>query len=251
MLVPLDVERARRLLTEFRTEAEDAVNIQRRIGRRDNWWTEVEWVKQNDEVERLLIPARRVVEAIDPALCEVMRPDRSQFSVVWDDVLTAVSRAIGALEMQATVDSILQPTGAKIGADALHPWVRDASAGPWDAGHRRAAIQSAAMRVDSETQGKLERFDLSGVDLANQAWSNEPPQVGRPRLRPTGRDPDSESFQSALNGARNLHLAAMGGIRNIAAHDLAEPEQQLALEQLAALSLLARWIEAAEVIRAE
>ncbi len=39
----------------------------------------------------------------------------------------------------------------------------------------------------------------------------------------------------------------MQGIRNIATHNLKEPDEQEALELLAALSVLARWIERAEV----
>jgi hypothetical protein len=39
----------------------------------------------------------------------------------------------------------------------------------------------------------------------------------------------------------------MLAIRNPATHDLAQPDGQVALEYLAALSILARWIDEAEV----
>lgn len=39
----------------------------------------------------------------------------------------------------------------------------------------------------------------------------------------------------------------MMAIRNLATHDLNEPDEQVALEQLAALSVLARWIDDAKV----
>jgi len=39
----------------------------------------------------------------------------------------------------------------------------------------------------------------------------------------------------------------MEGIRNISTHVTNEPDEQAALEQLAALSVLARWIDEAEI----
>jgi hypothetical protein len=42
----------------------------------------------------------------------------------------------------------------------------------------------------------------------------------------------------------------MQRIRNLAAHVLGQPDEQGALEELAALSTLARWIDAATVVGA-
>src|SRR3982751_4484410 len=45
------------------------------------------------------------------------------------------------------------------------------------------------------------------------------------------------------------HVGCFKTIRNIVTHSTIQPEEQLALEQLAALSVLARWIEEAMVVR--
>jgi hypothetical protein len=139
--------------------------------------------------------------------------------------------------------------GPTIAAAGLHPWVWEAASRPWADGHRRSAIQAAGARIDLETQAKLQRWDVSGTELGRQAWSADPPEPGRPRLRPTGR-PDSEAYKSKLGGARALHQGVMLGIRNWATHDLDEPEEQVALEYLAALGVLARWIDDAELVEA-
>lgn len=51
-------------------------------------------------------------------------------------------------------------------------------------------------------------------------------------------------------GLRQLAPGIQMTIRNSAAHGLGELDEQLALERLATLSLLARWVEDCEVVRA-
>ena len=84
----------------------------------------------------------------------------------------------------------------------------------------------------------------------SQVWSDEPPKADRPRLRFPG-DRNAKTWQSRQRGARSLAQGCYGGIRNVVAHEHAPDwPPQLALEYLACLSVLARWINEAEVERA-
>lgn len=58
------------------------------------------------------------------------------------------------------------------------------------------------------------------------------------------RNDGSDTFRSVQRGARNLAEGVFTGIRNPLAHEaeVDMPEQQ-ALEYLAALSVLARWVD--------
>jgi hypothetical protein len=49
----------------------------------------------------------------------------------------------------------------------------------------------------------------------------------------------------------NFGKGCMMGIRNVVSHDTSEPQPEIALEQLAALSILARWIDAASLQTAQ
>jgi hypothetical protein len=72
---------------------------------------------------------------------------------------------------------------------------------------------------------------------------SRPPAPRQPRLRFPG-DRSSDTWRRRQNGGKQFGAGCAEGIRNPAAHDpdLILPEQ-IALEQLAALSALARWID--------
>lgn len=116
----------------------------------------------------------------------------------------------------------------------------------WDADARAVAVAQAAKSITTRTQQKT-GCQLADDDLMSQVWSDEPPKADRPRLRfPSDRN--TKTWQSRQRGARSLAQGCYGGIRNIVAHEHAPDwPQQLALEYLACLSVLARWIDEAEV----
>ncbi|MEY2447044.1 MAG: hypothetical protein QOH79_520 [Acidimicrobiaceae bacterium] len=142
------------------------------------------------------------------------------------------------------------PAGPRIQADQLHPTVWEAAKLLWSGGHRRAAIQAAGTAVDTQLQAKLNRYDKSGTDLVTLAFKLDPAKPGESRLRLPGYPTGSEAYKSAHQGAMNFGQGCMLAIRNIATHDLDEPSEQVALERLAALSVLARFIAEAEVEQA-
>ena len=107
----------------------------------------------------------------------------------------------------------------------------------------------AAIRINAETQAKLGRMDVSETALFNEAFSLDEPKEGAPRLR-LAEDDGGKTYQNLHRGARAFADGLYTAIRNPGMHKPQESEggeEQLALEQLAAFSLLARWVEQADV----
>ncbi|MFF9817153.1 TIGR02391 family protein [Streptomyces sp. NPDC014006] len=89
---------------------------------------------------------------------------------------------------------------------------------------------------------------MSETKLFQSAASLNPPKGDEPRLRLMDAD-SSETFRSVHGGAMTFAEGCYAGIRNPNSHEDGLPElpEHEALEQLAAFSLLARWVEAATV----
>ncbi len=77
-------------------------------------------------------------------------------------------------------------------------------------------------------------------------FSKDAPKPGQPRLR-LMVDDGSDTFRSLQRGAAAFTEGCYAGIRNPNSHEDGLPElpQHEALEQLAALSVLARWVDTA------
>ncbi|TCM42764.1 uncharacterized protein Ymh [Kribbella sp. VKM Ac-2568] len=107
----------------------------------------------------------------------------------------------------------------------------------------------AAIRVNAETQAKLGRMDVSETELFNQAFTLDSPKRGAARLR-LADDDGNKTYQNLRRGALAFAEGLYTAIRNPGMHT-PQPsgggEEQLALEQLAAFSLLARWVDQAIV----
>ncbi len=173
-----------------------------------------------------------------------------------DSALDEAERLLGTLQRLEERKAILGPRGPALAADGLHKWVWKAAVNLWDDGHYREAVQSAAAAVEEQTQLKMERTDLSGADLFTQAFSTEPSETGKPRLRfpyikeEAKNGMKAREWTSAHEGAMFFGRGSFLGIRNLQAHGTSKLSEQEALEFLAALSVLARWVDKAEVVEA-
>lgn len=161
------------------------------------------------------------------------------------------SRAKVALEREEELAQNLGDNSPEMDTSNLHPWVWGSIQSLWGGGHYHQAVRDAAIQVNAEAQKKLGRRDVSETDLFNQAFSLEDPKEGKPRLRLMDDD-GSPTYQSIHRGARALAEGLYSGIRNPAmhtSHENTDDEEQIALEQLAAFSLLARWVDQATIVR--
>lgn len=169
----------------------------------------------------------------------------------WTQHKEACQRAYTELTREAEIRERLGDDAPTVDADRLHPWAWQGARSMWQSRHYGQGVVDAVKRVNAEAQNKTGRHDLSETDLFNQAFSANAPKPGEARLRL--RDDDgSDTYKNAHRGARSLAEGLFAGIRNVISHTLQETEadEQRALEQLAAVSVLARWVDDARVATA-
>lgn len=198
-----------------------------------------------EQLRRLLFVTRAIAQ-------ELGEPYIRQRLYTGDDELTiALVDLQGVVEAETTLAAILGPSGPRLSATSLHERVWTAAAPLWADGHHHQAVQFASQAVEAHLQSALNRFDVSGKDLAN-AFSTKPPTEDWPRLRIPGIEPTSSTWTSAHEGAGHLIRAAFQYVRNLASHlGAPTPSDAECLEQLAILSTLARLVDSCEVLPAE
>lgn len=198
---------------------------------------DVEVTKQAQVVEKILdrvIPQWRT---------EV--PERK--SNRWNRHREAAIRAREELVREQEVKENLGENAPELSAAELHDWVWSGAKSLWQSGHYREAVEGAIKKLNAEVQNKVGRRDVSETDLFKQAFSLDAPTAGKPRLRRMPND-GSKTYESVQRGAMNLAEGVFAGIRNPLSHEAGqELSEQEALEYLAALSVLARWVDASEV----
>lgn len=154
--------------------------------------------------------------------------------------VAVVEGAIHELELGAPIEPQFSPT-------TLHPWIAGATAGLWDSGHHRQAVDEATRAIEVRLKA-LVGGHQTGTPLVTDAFSPAPPRQGEKRLRFPGFEEGTPAWTNAHEGAMAFGRGCMMRIRNLPEHNEVEWDEPECLESLAALSLLARWIEAAEVV---
>lgn len=167
-----------------------------------------------------------------------------------DQGIREVEYALGKLRTEEEARSILGSSAPTMDAEALHPLIWSAAAKRWESEHYADAVQRAATALSSYVKDQTGRYELGDRELITQAFSLNPPQEGKPRLRWPGRD-DDLTVKSMREGILSLAQGAFAAIRNPASHSAHDIPRQEAFEQLATLSILARWTEKCELVRAQ
>lgn len=191
---------------------------------------------------------RPVIERIlDRFYPEWRRDTKKSSGYEWNQHYEGAMYCLSMLERRAELDNKLGSNAPRMAADAMHPWVWDAARAQWDSHHYAEAVRAAAVNINSRLQNLTGRADLSDKKLVQEALSDGDAKPGRSRLRIVQKD-ESENYRSMQEGVRAFAVGCFQAIRNPLSHltadalDLGEFE---ALERLAALSLLARWLEGA------
>ena len=165
---------------------------------------------------------------------------------LWNKHRVVAQRAQAQLERQQEISENLGESAPDLNATQMHRWVWDSARSLWESGHFREAVAAAAVKVNAETQNKLSRYDISEVKLFQEALSLKAPEAKKPRLR-LMPDDGSDTYKSLQAGAIAFATGCYSAIRNPTAHVPGELSEAEALEQLAAFSVLARWVDAAEL----
>lgn len=186
----------------------------------------------------------QVLNRVLPDWCTAIPEDDTRR---WQQHRDAAKRAIAQLEREEELRERLGDNAPTLDAARLHPWVWEGARSLWQSRHFGEAVRAASVKLNAETQNKLGVRDLSETALFQMAFSADKAGPSKPRLR----IPEDDGGKTALSMRRGIMAFAEGcfaAIRNPTSHDVQEelPEHE-ALEQLAAFSVLARWVDRAEV----
>lgn len=167
--------------------------------------------------------------------------------VGWSRHHEAAVRARAELKRAEEIAQNLGDDAPEISASSLHPWIWSGAASLWRSGHYHSAVEDAAKKVNAETQNKVGRRDLSETKLFQESFTDKAAEPGKARLRRMTPD-SSDTYKSVQRGAMALAEGIFAGIRNPLSHEAdQELDEQVALEYLAALSVLARWVDESTV----
>lgn len=200
-----------------------------------------------DEIIKQAVIVERIFAHLDPdwrnELEESLNPDRR-----WTGHRQLALRARTTIVTDTTIHKKLGDNAPRISAASLHPWVWDSAKALWLDGHYRQAVTTAAIKVSAETQRKTGVKDRSEHDLLTQLFKLDPPKPDHPRLR-LAPDDGSKTYKSLHEGVGAFARGCFMAIRNPNSHtdELDDLDEHQALEQLAAFSQLARWVDVATV----
>lgn len=115
----------------------------------------------------------------------------------------------------------------------------------WDTGEYRVAVGQSALTLATHLKSRS-KSKLSDRKLVQDVFSPDAPKPGGVRLQFSGDR--HESWRSRQSGLHLLAQGAFAGIRNIATHEDEPWPEQIALEFLAVLSVVARWADETEPV---
>jgi hypothetical protein len=180
----------------------------------------------------------------------LVRPLGNRTFVELQTGIDLARRALGHLSTDAETAAHIQGTSAPtMAADSLHRLVWDAASRLWHDGHHSSAVQRAATFLNAHVQDLTGRKDVSDSALMAQVFSPSPPEQGKPRIRWPGDDTDL-TVKAMRTGLLQFGQGCFAAIRNPATHGTTDMVPQEALEQLAVLSTLARWIDQCDLLEA-
>lgn len=192
-----------------------------------------------------------VVEQILDRVLPQWKVDRPERDRDYRWLRGQASRARSAIERRRELAAKLGDDAPEMDASKLHPWAWANGASYWRTGHYHQAVMQAAIRINAETQAKVGRMEVSETKLFNEVFSLNAPTPGAPRLR-LMTDDGSDTYKNLHRGAGALAAGLYMAIRNPGVHQgKGVTDEHLALEQLAAFSVLARWVDQAQVDRAD
>lgn len=247
MTLSVDPQWAKQVLDSWVQQADAALKDER-SGRR-----EYEFCSSGPKTDALLAresQARRVIEAVLGLdhVGPLVRPLGQHNFVELQTGLDLARRALGQLATAAeTAQYITGSSAPTMAADSLHPLIWDAASKLWQDEHHGPAVQRAATFLNAHVQDLTGRRDVSDSTLMAQVFSASPPEKDKPRLRWPGDDKDL-TVKAMRAGMLQFSQGCFMAIRNPATHGTSDTSAQEALEQLAVLSTLARWIDQCDLV---
>lgn len=197
-----------------------------------------------DEVVKRAQVVEQILDRVVPGWrSQIKKKDRQKWSVHYEASIRARESLVRADEVRRN----LGEDAPDLSAAELHDWVWSGAKSLWQSGHYREAVEGAIKKLNAETQNKVGRRDVSETNLFKQAFSTDDATPGKARLRRMAPDA-SDTYKSVQRGAMAFAEGVFAGIRNPLSHEADhELSEQESLEYLAALSVLARWVDESQV----
>ncbi|MFD6677722.1 TIGR02391 family protein [Rhodococcus zopfii] len=197
-----------------------------------------------DEIVKRAQVVEQILDRVVPTWrTDVQKKDRQKWSVHYEASIRAREELVRAEEVREN----LGENAPELSAAKLHPWIWEGAKSLWQSGHYREAVGGAIRKLNAETQNKVGRRDVGETNLFKQAFSTDQPKADAARLRRM-KDDGSDTYKSVQRGAMSFAEGVFAGIRNPLSHEVdQELSEQEALEYLAALSVLARWVDQSDV----
>lgn len=193
-------------------------------------------------------PNHPAITALENVQYGLMVASSSTPESAWDEAReSGVRSAVAVLEGAIHELELGAEVGPQLDVASFHPWVAGAITGLWDDGHHRQAVDEATRAIEIRLTAIIGSH-LTGTPLVTDAFNPAPPPPGEKRLRFTQFDEGTPAWTNTHDGAMAFARGCMMRIRNVIEHDDGRWDEREALESLAALSLLARWIDSATVI---
>ena len=201
-------------------------------------------------LKKTVIGLQPLLEGIAREIDPGRRPSFAENPISgWDHAEDEALRLLGTLDNAAERERILGPQGPVLAAGGLHPWVWNAAADLWDNRHYKQAVTAAWKAVELQTQLKLDRLDLNGKNLYSQAFNTTTGKLRFVHIKQKTDDGKTiPDWTSAHEGAMHFGMGCAQGIRNLQTHSTEDLNEDEALEYLASLSVLARWVDTAQVV---
>jgi hypothetical protein len=245
----METELAIRALDEYLTLLQRGLAIVVRSADQSNYVRDSQFQQVATELNARVLLVERIIEEVDEILAIQFK---NHPSVGWSRAseIGPLEKVLGLLRRRDEEEAIFGLSGPILAATSLHPWIWNSAVSLWDSGHYAEAVVRASTDLfDIRLPQKLGIGKGAGPDdRITKAFSTNPPTPAEPRLRFPGVAPGSQDWTNAHEGAMFFGKGCAKGIRNVTAHG-SRPGEQLALEALASLSLLARWIDEAAVDR--
>ncbi|WP_087013989.1 TIGR02391 family protein [Leucobacter sp. 7(1)] len=203
--------------------------------------------KTRDEVLECLPIVERILDKVISGWRADLERPGSAYEEAWTVHRKASLGARSLLLHQSEIDELLGEAAPDISAANLHPWIWIGAKSLWQSAHYREAVEGSIKKLNAEAQNKVGRRDLSETKLFQESFSPADAKTNKARLRRM-RPEDSDTYRSVQRGAMAFAEGVFAGIRNPLSHEAdQELSEQVALEYLAALSVLARWVDESTV----
>jgi hypothetical protein len=197
------------------------------------------------EINAEIPTVKEIIKRLDPSLAETAGSPWSAYTT--STAAGAVQQALGILRDRAEWSARLAPDAPSLVADQFHPNIWKAASAIWDTGQRRVAVQQAAVSLSAHIAVKA-MSSLTERELVQLVLAPNNPAAGQTRLHFPG-DKTTKTWRSRQDGLHLMAQGAFAGIRNVATHTEDEWTEQVALEHLAVLSVVARWADETELVK--